>query len=114
MELSMKNVLFLCSQNRLRSPTAETVFSEADGYDVRSAGLNNDAIEPTTPEIIEWADYIFVMEKTHRNKLQKKFRKQLNGQRVICLDIPDEYEYMEEALVSLLKSKLGPFFARKR
>lgn len=110
----MKNVLFLCSRNRLRSPTAETVFFEAQGYEVRSAGLSHDAIEPTTPGLVEWADYIFVMEKCHRNKLQQKFRKHLNGQKVICLDIPDDYEYMEEALVVLLKSKLSPFFTRKR
>ena len=106
----MKNVLFLCSQNRLRSPTAENIFSDINGFDVRSAGLNNDAISPTTPELIEWADYIFVMEKRHRDRLQKKFKKYINKQRIICLNIPDEYEYMEEGLVRLLKSKLDVFF----
>ena len=78
----MKNVLFLCSQNRLRSPTAESIFLDINGYDVQSAGLNNDATTPLTAELIEWADYIFVMEKLHRNKLQKKFRRYLNKQRV--------------------------------
>lgn len=68
----MKNVLFLCSQNRLRSPTAEAVFSNIDGFEVRSAGLNNDAVVRVSPELVEWADYIFVMEKLHKNKLQKR------------------------------------------
>jgi predicted protein tyrosine phosphatase len=109
----MKHVLFLCSQNRLRSPTAESIFADIDGFEVRSAGLNNDAIVSASPELIEWADYIFVMEKSHRNKLQKKYKKQLNKQRVICLDIPDEYEYMDEGLINILKQRLGIFFTNK-
>jgi predicted protein tyrosine phosphatase len=106
----VKHILFLCIQNRLRSPTAESIFADIDGFEVRSAGLNNDAIVSTSPELIEWADYIFVMEKSHRNKLQKKYKKQLNKQRVICLDIPDEYEYMDEGLINILKQRLGVFF----
>jgi predicted protein tyrosine phosphatase len=106
----MKHVLFLCSQNRLRSPTAESIFTDSDGFEVRSAGLNNDAVVPTTPELVEWANYIFVMEKAHRNKLQKKFKKHLNKQKVICLNIPDEYEYMEDGLIRLLRHRLGNFF----
>ena len=106
----MKNVLFLCSQNRLRSPTAESIFSDIAGYDVQSAGLNKDAETPLTTELVEWADYIFVMEKSHRNKLQKKYRRFLNKQRVICLNIPDEYEYMDEGLIRILKQRLGNFF----
>ena len=101
----MKKVLFLCSQNRLRSPTAEQVFSSHDGIEVASAGLNNDAENPTTPELVAWADVIFVMERAHRNKLQKRFKTSLKA-RVICLDIPDEYEFMEDGLVSLLKAKV--------
>ncbi len=108
----MKNVLFLCSQNRLRSPTAESIFSDIEGFDVRSAGLNNDATVAITPELIEWADYILVMEKSHRNKLQKRYKKYINKQRIICLDIPDEYEYMDEGLIKLLKYRLGAFFKK--
>lgn len=101
----MKKVLFLCSQNRLRSPTAEQVFSSHPGIEVASAGLNNDAQSPTTPELVAWADVIFVMERAHRNRLQKRFKRHLKA-RVICLDIPDEYEFMDESLVSLLKAKV--------
>jgi predicted protein tyrosine phosphatase len=56
-----------------------------------------------------WADIIFVMEKTHRTKLQQRFRKYLNGKRVVCLDIPDDYKYMQEELVKLLEVKVGRF-----
>jgi len=104
----MKKLLFVCSQNRLRSPTAETVFSEYDGLEVRSAGVDRQAEMPLCGEAIQWADIIFVMEKSHRNKLSKKFQPWLKGKRVICLGIPDEYEYMEPALVELLKQKVFP------
>lgn len=105
----MKHVLFICSQNRLRSPTAEHVFADAAGIECTSAGLNNDADNPVTGELIEWADYIFVMEKAHRNKLSSKFKRYLANKRIICLDIPDEYEFMDPVLVRLLKAKVTRF-----
>lgn len=108
----MKRILFICSQNRLRSPTAEQVFSSRADIEVASAGLNNDAESPVTPELLEWADIIFVMEKAHRNKLSKKFRSSLGGKRVICLGIPDEYEYMDPVLVKLLNVKVPQFLPR--
>ena len=108
----MKRVLFICSQNQLRSPTAEQVFSSHAGLEVASAGLNAGAQTPVTPELLQWADLIFVMEKAHRSKLSKKFRLSLNGKPVICLDIPDEYEYMDPILVKLLNTKVSKFLPR--
>ena len=105
----MKNVLFVCSQNRLRSPTAEHVFASHPAINVASAGTNNDAENPLTPELVRWANIIFVMEKAHRNKLQKRFKSDLKDARVICLDIPDEYEFMDEVLVRLVKAKVDRF-----
>ncbi|MEH1781190.1 MAG: low molecular weight protein tyrosine phosphatase family protein [Nostoc sp.] len=104
----MKKLLFICSQNKLRSPTAEAVFSEYEGLETDSAGLDHYAEVPLSTEAIQWADIIFVMEKSHRNKLSKKFQPLLKDKRVICLDIPDEYEYMEPALIELLKQKVLP------
>jgi len=101
--------LFICTQNRLRSPTAEQVFASWPGVETDSAGLGNDANVPLSPEQIDWATMIFVMERAHRNKLSKKFKPYLNGKQVICLNIPDEYDYMQEELVLLLKAKVGPF-----
>lgn len=102
----VRKVLFVCSQNRLRSPTAEQVFSARRDLEVASAGTNNDAETPLDHELVEWADIIFVMETTHRTKLIRKFRKSLRA-RVICLNIPDDYEYMEPALVELLQRKVS-------
>lgn len=104
-----RNVLFICTQNRLRSPTAEQVFASWPGIETQSAGLGNDAGNPVSPELLAWADLIFVMENAHRNKLSKKFRAFLGGKRVICLDIPDEYDYMDPMLVQLLRVKVSRF-----
>lgn len=106
------NVLFVCSANRLRSPTAEHVFSKWPGIETDSAGISNDADVPLSTEQVEWADIIFVMEKTHRNKLNRKFRSSLNGKRVICLDIPDDYEFMDPVLVRMLETRAGRFLSR--
>ncbi len=103
----MKHVLFICSQNRLRSPTAELVFAKHPEIECASAGLNHAADNPVTPELIEWADLIFVMEKAHRSRLSAKYRRHLGNKRIVCLDIPDEYGYMDPALVQLLKAKVS-------
>jgi predicted protein tyrosine phosphatase len=104
----VKNILFVCSQNRLRSPTAEQVFSQRPDLEVASAGTNNDAENPITSELIKWADVIVVMEKMHRTKVQKRFRSSLNSNRLICLDIPDNFAFMDPALVALLEKRLAP------
>ena len=109
----MPRVLFVCTQNQLRSPTAEQVFSNRAGFEVASAGLDPSANVPVTPELLEWADVIFVMEQSHRSKLSKRFRAHLRGKRIVCLEIPDEFEYMDPALVRLLETKVGRFFQPK-
>lgn len=105
----MKNLLFLCSQNRLRSPTAEDVFRSHPGIEVDSAGLINDAEVPLSHEQIAWADLILVMEKTHRIRLNRKFKPALAGKKIVVLNIPDNYRYMDPALVTLLKTRCSPY-----
>ena len=103
-----RHVLFLCSQNRLRSPTAEQIFSDWPGVETASAGVLADADVPVSPELLQWADVIFVMERAHRTRLASRYRPWLNGKRVVCLDIPDDYDFMAPALVELLKKKVTP------
>ena len=105
----MKKVLFICTANRLRSPTAEHVFSRWEGVEADSAGLSAAASVPLSPEQLEWADIVFVMEKAHRAKLQKRFRRHLGGKRLVCLDIPDEFEFMDPALIRLLEARVGRY-----
>jgi predicted protein tyrosine phosphatase len=110
---NVTNVLFVCSANRLRSPTAEQIFSTWPGIETDSAGISNGANVLLSSEQVEWADIIFVMEKTHRDKLNRKFRSSLKGKRVICLDIPDDYEFMDPVLVRMLESRAGRFLPTK-
>lgn len=100
------HILFVCSLCRLRSPTAEQLFATHAGWDVMAAGINAGADNPVTPELIEWADTIFVMEETHRSKLSKRFSPSLKDKRIVCLNIPDKYDYMDPRLVRLLKAKV--------
>jgi predicted protein tyrosine phosphatase len=102
----VKHVLFVCSQNKLRSPTAEQIFADWPGIEVASAGLNHDAVEPLTGELVAEADLIFVMEKAQRNRLSQRFKAHLKRARVICLDIPDDYEFMDPDLIALLRAKV--------
>ena len=108
----MHHVLFVCSQNRFRSPTAERVFSSWPRIEVASAGLEPTATRPITPELLKWANSIFVMERSHRNKLLKKFRPYLKDRRIICLNIPDEYEYMDPILIRLLQSAVPRYLQK--
>lgn len=103
----MIKALFICSQNKLRSPTAEQVFSTWPEVETDSAGLNADADVMLSTDQLAWASVVFVMEKAHRNKLSKKFGPYLKGKKVICLDIPDDYEFMQPELIRLLEARVG-------
>jgi predicted protein tyrosine phosphatase len=103
------NVLFVCSRNRLRSPTAEQVFAGYPGIETDSAGLAPDADVPLSSDQVHWADLIAVMEKRHRGALNRRFARVLAGTRVVCLDIPDDYQFMQPELVALLERRMAPY-----
>lgn len=105
-------VLFVCGRNKWRSPTAEQIFSEYEGLECLSAGLNHDADNPLTPELVSWAEIIFVMERKHQQKLAATYQAHLRNTRVICLNIPDNYKFMQPELIKLLKSKVTRLLPR--
>ncbi len=100
-------ILFLCSRNKWRSLTAEKIFHGIKGYDVRSAGTENNARIKVTSGHIGWADIIFVMEKKHFRRIHEKFGEMLRGKKVIVLDISDDYTFMDEELIEILKSRVS-------
>lgn len=110
----MTKLLFICSANRLRSPTAEAVFSAYEGIKAIGAGTDRNAATPVSGDLIEWADVILVMEKSHRNRLLKKFKSQLRMKRLVVLEIPDAYEYMQVELIELLKTKVARIVPQTR
>ncbi|PYC27535.1 phosphotyrosine protein phosphatase [Aquipseudomonas alcaligenes] len=105
----MPRALFICSRNRLRSPTAEQLFAAWPGVESDSAGLAPDAEVPLSAEQPQWAKLIFVMERMHQRRLQQRFAPWLKGKRVICLGIADDYQYMQPELVELLERKAGGY-----
>jgi len=106
-------LLFICTSNRLRSPTAQTLFAKRDGVEARSAGTDQDASVVVDADLIAWADMIFVMENAHRNKVRKKFKNALGNKNIITLNIPDEYERDDPDLIRLLEARVGPWLSRR-
>ena len=101
-------VLFVCSRNRWRSPTAEAIFNGSQTIDARSAGTSPQARVRINEKHLRWADRIFVMEPHHRRQIQERLGHQFAGKRIVVLDIPDEYQFMDEALISVLRERLRP------
>ncbi|WP_233496471.1 low molecular weight protein tyrosine phosphatase family protein [Corallincola holothuriorum] len=93
----------------MRSPTGEEVFSAYEGVQAIGCGTNSDAETPLSGDLVEWADVILVMEKTHKNKVSKKYKDLLKGKRLVCLDIPDIYDCMQPELVKLLKARVPKY-----
>ncbi|MFH4158177.1 low molecular weight protein tyrosine phosphatase family protein [Acinetobacter bereziniae] len=103
------NSLFICSRNQWRSPTAERIFAVGYGVATRSAGTSKHAKHTISLKDIAWADMIFVMEQKHKQNIKEKFPQPLQHKKVIVLDIPDEYPYMDEALIEFLKESMLPY-----
>ena len=99
-------VLFVCSRNRLRSPTAEAVVADWPGIEAVSAGTAPDAEARVSADLIEWADVVVAFEPSHRRRLTRTFGQLLVGTRIVVLDIPDDYAVMDPALVRLLRERL--------
>ena len=102
-----RNVLFVCSKNQWRSPTAEAVWRKHPLLSVRSAGTSSSARRKVSVEDIRWADVIFVMEEKHRSRLLAEFTTTVENKPVHVLDIPDEYKYMDPELVEQLRRSVG-------
>lgn len=107
----LKHVLFVCGRNKRRSPTAEAIFAGFPGVEVDSAGLSDDSASPLDADLIAWADIIFVMERSHLGRLKSRFGRHLKSSRLVCLDIPDKYEYMDARLIALLRAKVTPLIS---
>lgn len=82
------------------------MFSAQPGVEAASAGTSADAENVVSADLIEWADIIFAMETVHKRRLKERFPTLLKSRRVIVLGIPDNYEYMYDALVASLKEKV--------
>jgi protein-tyrosine phosphatase len=103
------NILFVCSRNRWRSPTAEALYKTSQEHIVKSAGTEPSARIRLTAKLIAWADIIFVMEKRHKQRMKENFPSASEGKEIVVLNVPDEYQYMDEELVETIKSSVNPY-----
>ena len=98
------NILFICSQNKRRSLTAEKILNGVNGHTVRSAGTENNSRVKVTPGLLGWADLIFCFEKKHLRRIREKYSDIIYGKTVVTMNVQDEYEYMDEELQEIVKS----------
>lgn len=101
-------LLFICSRNRRRSLTAERLFEGDPRHQARSAGTQPESRIVVTAGHIGWADIIFVMEKSHLNRMRLKFADAMQDKRIVTLYITDDYEFMQPELIDELRCKLEP------
>jgi adenylate cyclase len=101
-----RNVLFVCSKNQWRSPTAENIWRHHPKLNVRSGGTNTSARHKVSLEDIYWAQVILVMEEQHKARLKSEYSRDLANKPIYVLDIPDDYKYMDPELVGLLESSV--------
>lgn len=100
------NILFVCSRNKWRSRTAETVFKDSQDFNVKSAGTEPSARIVVSAKLVDWADLISAMEKRHKQRLIERFPVLTADKQIIVLDIPDEYQYMDSELIEIIKTSV--------
>lgn len=101
-------ILFICSRNQWRSPTAEAVYKEDARVQVRSAGTSTTARTRVSEKLLRWADLVCVMEFKHKRRLQDHFPEAYRDLHVEVLDIPDDFQFMDPALVELIQDRVEP------
>jgi protein-tyrosine phosphatase len=103
------NILFICSRNKWRSATAETIYKASQEHSVQSAGTEPSAKNNVSAKMVLWADIIFAMEKKHKQRLIEKFPEETAQKNIVILHIEDEYKYMDEELINMIKISVEPY-----
>jgi predicted protein tyrosine phosphatase len=100
------NILVICGKNKRRSRTAEYMFKNDQRFNIRSAGLSPKSDHKLSENDLTWASLVLVMEPDHRSKIKDLYR-QLQLPKIAVLNIPDEYEYLDEELMQILNDKIN-------
>ena len=112
MEENKLKILFVCTINRMRSATAHKIFETDKRFEIKSAGTDKSAATVLSHDLLDWADAVVVMEKGHRNYIRSNFPSFYESKKIVCLYIPDEYEYMQPELITILKAKFEDVYLR--
>lgn len=108
------NILFICSKNKWRSPTAEKVFTGIPLLDVRSRGTSQSAKRTVAALDLKWADQVIVMEHKHKQRLLADYPGEMKFKLIHVLDIPDDYKFMDPELVEILTQAVVPLLEQER
>lgn len=103
------NLLFICSRNKWRSRTAETIFKNDQAHHVKSAGTDDGAKVRVNEKNLDWADIIFVMEDKHKQRIKEKFYTTTITNKIVVLGIPDDFGYMDPELIDIIKTSVSPY-----
>jgi len=103
----LSSLLFICSKNQWRSPTAELLFKNHAAHQARSAGTSDKARVKVNQKMIDWADVILVMERKHHQILKQRFN--LTDKQIIVLDIEDNYQFNDPELINIFSTSLQDF-----
>lgn len=106
-------LLFVCSMNQWRSPTAERIYADKPLVVARSRGTSEKAVKTVKSADLQWADVIFVMERKHRERLLSNFPGEMQFKEIHVLDIPDNYRYMDPELIAEIEASVDPILAGK-
>ena len=103
----VRNILFVCKLNRSRSATAERLFCKRQDLDVRSAGTSDDALVRVNERMLDWAERIFIMDASQGEALRRMFPGHPALDRLVCLEIPDHFTFLQPELVTLLQERVA-------
>jgi predicted protein tyrosine phosphatase len=107
--MARERILFVCTANRDRSPTAEDLYTRDPRYEVRSAGVASFAVTPLDAELLRWADRVFVMcERLDQHQTQIRLRFPAIKATIVDLDLEDRWPRGHPELVHRLRKKLAP------
>jgi predicted protein tyrosine phosphatase len=106
------NILVICGKNKRRSRTAEYMFKNDQRFNIRSAGLSPKSDRKISENDLNWADLVLVMETDHRSKIKELYR-HLQLPKIEVLNIPDEYEYLDEELIQILDDKVNDIIKKE-
>jgi predicted protein tyrosine phosphatase len=107
-----KKVLCVCSAGLLRSPTAAWVLSRDPwNFNTRAVGCNEEYALVTLDAVqLAWADEVVVFDHAQKKLVENLLDKYEWKRPVHNLNVPDEFNYREEALVNHLTEKFTELY----
>jgi predicted protein tyrosine phosphatase len=106
-------VLFVCTMNEWRSPTAERIYADKPLVIARSCGTSAKASKTVNGAVLQWADVVLVMEHKHRKRLLSEFPGEMRFKEIHVLDIPDNYKFMDPELIAEIEAAVEPILTGK-